>query len=258
MKIQYMSDLHLEFPENRQFFKENPVKPAGDILILAGDIVCDAYREKAADFFNDIQSKFNLIISTMGNHEFYFGEISYAYPSYKKFLSKNHVILNNKSMVIDNVKFIVSALWSQVVPEHSREISYRLNDYRLIKKYENGEPAIISVEDTNYYHQISREFIAKELGKNFNGKVVVVTHHLPSLNCVIPKWRGSNLVSAFANELDDLILKNKIDYWIFGHQHEQFSDFIGNTNMLSNPLGYSKEENFQLFSSERVIELGFD
>jgi predicted phosphodiesterase len=255
MKIQYMSDLHLEFPENRQYFKENPVEPVGDILILAGDIVCDSERESATDFFNDIQSKFSLIISTMGNHEFYFGEISYAYPSYKHYFSDNHVMLNNQTMVIDNVKFIVSALWSQVVPEHEAEIFRRLNDYRYISKAENGSTTTVSIEDTNYYHRISREYIEQELAKDFAGKVVVVTHHLPSLNCVIPKWRGSTLVSAFANQLDDLILNNKIDYWIFGHQHEQFSDFIGNTHMLSNPLGYAKEENFQLFRSSRFFEV---
>ena len=38
MKIQFASDLHLEFAENASFIKHNPLKVAGDILILAGDI----------------------------------------------------------------------------------------------------------------------------------------------------------------------------------------------------------------------------
>lgn len=38
MKIQYASDLHLEFSQNSKYLKENRLSVKGDILLLAGDI----------------------------------------------------------------------------------------------------------------------------------------------------------------------------------------------------------------------------
>ena len=38
MKIQYSPDLHLEFSDNSRYLGDNPLKPVGEILILAGDI----------------------------------------------------------------------------------------------------------------------------------------------------------------------------------------------------------------------------
>lgn len=37
MKLQFVSDLHLEFPENHAYLAEHPLEVKGDILLVAGD-----------------------------------------------------------------------------------------------------------------------------------------------------------------------------------------------------------------------------
>ena len=37
MRIQYMSDLHMEFAENSRYIKHNEFPVTGDVLVLAGD-----------------------------------------------------------------------------------------------------------------------------------------------------------------------------------------------------------------------------
>ena len=38
MKIQYASDLHLEFRDNARYLRDNSINPVGNILLLTGDI----------------------------------------------------------------------------------------------------------------------------------------------------------------------------------------------------------------------------
>jgi len=251
MKIQFLSDLHLEYKENREYFISNPIKPIGEVLILAGDIVNEINRSDAIDFFKDIEKKFNFIISAFGNHEFYLGNIDFSLPKYKKQLSKNHFLLNNETIYYKNCRFIVSTLWSKIEEEHKDEISKRLNDYKYIK-YKNQN---FSTYYSNEIFQLSKNFIINELEKSFDGKTIIITHHLPSYDCVNPKWRNSHLASAFVSKLDDIILKYNPDFWIFGHQHEYSECKIGKTKLLSNPLGYFKEPNFNLFSSDKYFEV---
>lgn len=246
MKIQIASDLHLEFPENREWITNNPLIPKGDILILAGDIIVDKYKKKAKKFYEKIQKEFKTIIEVPGNHEFYHGEVQYTYPNYYSKISENHFKLNNKAIVIDNTKFIVSTLWSFVSKDDEANIESCMNDYHIITKKDGFDYSTLKVKDTNRFFENSLAFIKEELKKEFKGNIIVVTHHLPSFKVIGDKYKGSSINSAFATDLDDLIIKNpQIKLWIHGHSHNFDSRMIGKTRVIRNPLGYvpSGEQN---------------
>ncbi|WP_088653547.1 metallophosphoesterase [Geofilum rhodophaeum] len=74
MKVQYCSDLHLEFFQNAKFLNENPIKPVGDILVLAGDIIYWEQENFKHWFFDYISDNFKEVYYIPGNHEFYSGK----------------------------------------------------------------------------------------------------------------------------------------------------------------------------------------
>ena len=74
MKVQYCSDLHIEFPANEIFLKRNPIVPTGEILILAGDVGLFSEMNKYSEFFDYLSKNFMAVYWIPGNHEYYHGD----------------------------------------------------------------------------------------------------------------------------------------------------------------------------------------
>ncbi len=72
MKIQYMSDLHLEFSDNSRWLKHNELPVTGDVLVLAGDIFYLKNKvAPLANFWKWASANYRQVLIVPGNHEYY-------------------------------------------------------------------------------------------------------------------------------------------------------------------------------------------
>ncbi|MEZ4947574.1 MAG: metallophosphoesterase [Cyclobacteriaceae bacterium] len=252
IKIQYCSDLHLEFPLNKEFIIENPLRPLGDILLLAGDIVPFDIIEEHNDFFDFISATFKTAYWLPGNHEYYHFNLADKEGSFCEQIRENVFLVNNYVARHDHVKFIFSTLWTRIGKLNERVIQRGMNDFYQIKYRDNR----FTPADFNRIHKESKSFIQLELAKNNSEKTVVATHHVPTLINYPEKYRGTILNEAFAVEMFDTIEDSNVDYWIYGHHHINTPPFtIGKTELLTNQVGYVSHNEHKEFNNAAVFSV---
>jgi predicted phosphohydrolase len=252
IKIQYASDLHLEFPANKEFMKKHPLQPVGDVLVLAGDIVPFVVMDKHKDFFNYLSDHFDNTYWLPGNHEYYGFDIAEKSGMINEKIRSNVYLVNNTSVDHADKRLIFSTLWSHISDGHQWQIERSLNDFHLIKHQDYR----FSAELYNQLHAECLAFIQNELKTVQKGKIAVFTHHCPTFLNYPEQYKGDVLNEAFAVELFDVIESSNIDYWAYGHHHCNIPEFsIGKTKLVTNQLGYVQHYENALFKTDKCIEL---
>ncbi len=269
MLFQYASDLHLEFPKNKKLLNRKPLIAAAEILILAGDVMPFNIMDEYNDFWNYISDHFRQTYWLPGNHEYYGFDAATKHGSFCENIRSNISLINNESVIIDNRQFVFSTLWSHIGPVNQYIIQRRMNDFYQI----NFDGAPITPPDYNLLHEESVAFlkqillddfvpgnIKKETSKdsvnNNSIKKVIVTHHLPTLLNYPNKYKNDPIQEGFATELYDLIESANADCWIYGHHHHNTPTFsIGNTQMITNQLGYVQYHEHNQFKRDAVFEV---
>jgi len=233
-KIQYASDLHLEF--NSEYVKNNPLKVTGDILILAGDISIFNTDSNTKDPFWDWASEnYKEVIVAFGNHEFYSGkDLATMTDGYELEIKSNVHYYYNKVVTIGDIDIIVSTLWTKI--ENNKDfIETKVSDYRKILYNEK----FVTVSEINQEHEKCLQFIKKSLNESQAKHKIVVTHYVPSEELVNEKFKNSPYHDAFSVDLTDFIKNCNADYWIYGHSHiNDKKVVIGKTKCICNQLGY--------------------
>ena len=255
MRIQYMSDLHLEFQENSRYLKHNELPVTGDVLVLAGDIFY--LKDKVAPltkFWKWASENYRQVLIVPGNHEYYnYSDVMERGLQWRWMFRENVGYYQNQIVHIDDTDFVLSTLWSRVNPNDEYFVWKGMNDFRQIKF--GGK--LLQVEEFNRMHKTCIDFIRKSIKESTAAHIVVVTHHLPTLQVVAPHHKGYVLNSAFASEYGELIANSRIDAWIYGHSHTNIDTVISGTRIICNQMGYVFEDEHLMngFDPAKFIEI---
>lgn len=231
MKLQIVSDLHLEFDGPGSMF-DMPV--TGDVLILAGDIGV-ACKPSYLYLLEEWADRYTAVIYIAGNHEYYNSDVNKVDTQlYNWALTvPNMYVLQNDFIDVNGVTFIGSTLWSDLSnPLAAIHANSDMNDFKLIRKLTRKFKA----ENATDLHRNSVKYIQDALNK-IEGPKVVVTHHAPTFRSIHPRYAGDLLNAAYATDLENLVVK--ADLWVHGHMHHSIDEKIENCRVLCNPRGYS-------------------
>jgi calcineurin-like phosphoesterase family protein len=262
MKVQLLSDLHLEFYKGENFVNINQ---DADIILLLGDI---SIGERAIQFAKEISTSFNKkVIFVPGNHEFYhqdfFATLKYFHENQNEnlFLISGVEGFGHSSVKINNVKFVGGTLWtdfnlyrgSLAMPTQGLALDLvqkSLNDFKLIK----FKDKIFTAKNSLELHLNNLQMIKNNLHVDVNEKLVLLTHHgfhpnsidkiyqptEKDLNSFYSYGRSSWKINpGFISNLSNLL--GHFDYAFHGHIHSYQHYILNNekqTKVFANPRGY--------------------
>lgn len=240
MKIKLLSDIHLEgssFDSSQIAYDEKG--KLVDVLILAGDI--SVYPDLIDRHTYNIPESVQ-VIYVPGNHEYEVKVFNNVVPNLQEMFNfPNWHILNNKTLVLGDVRFICSTLWSDLKIDGNKGFLENYEQAQLIiKKQEtkvldsHGSLREWGIEDMLKEFEVSCNFLESEINKPFDGQTVVVTHFAPSVLSAEKKYKNKGF---WVSNLEYLM--EGVDLWCHGHIHSSNNYKIGDTHILSNPRGHS-------------------
>lgn len=242
MKIQFFSDVHLEFGVCAH------AETDADVIVAAGDI------DVGVGGVEWLKQQDKPTIYITGNHEFYGGEMGAVREDIERAAAGTNVhYLECQSVVIDGVRFLGATLWTDFMQENQEVIAAlesRMNDYQHIRCGARE----LQPGDLIELNRITKAWMEQELAVHHDGKTVVVTHHAP-LNASWHMPANSIFRSAYCNNLSQFVLDYKIDLWIHGHVHAKMDYMANDLRVVCNPRGYDGYQLVEGYDPARVITI---
>jgi len=259
MQVQVISDVHLEHLEGTSYDEfDLLLTPSAPVLIMAGDIStydCDLLPA----FLQFVSKNFDVVLWVPGNHEYYNTHgisIREITDIMRRMCPHNVIILNNEvydAYEKDGYIFAGATLWTQIDTSRKNQIHKSINDY----KYVYYEPKMLLTPDiVNQMHAESKEFLKEVVATNRDKKVVIITHHAPSMyGTSDPYYDHNSLQSAFRSKACDEVKGDCIVLWVCGHTHHNFCIPIDTYKLISNQFGYEGEHSGLSYKFNHHVEI---
>lgn len=238
VRVQVMSDLHLEFVERGGSYAVDGffdgLDPADvDVLVLAGDITRAGRILKDLSRFARIYGESEAdVVYVPGNHEYYGTDPKTVETHMIEADTNNenlHVLGVAGTAIVKGLRFVGGTLWfPEYDPATVAAGRWSMNDFNLISGF---EPWVYEAH-ADCVRTIESYAAAAD---------VVVTHHLPSRVCIAPEFQTSPLNPFFVHDMTPTIERDQPPLWIYGHTHFPQEHLIGETRLVCNPKGYPGE-----------------
>lgn len=241
MRIQYVSDLHLELYEKTTF--DETIIPKADYLVLCGDISLLNYVN-LRPFLEYVSERWKLIFYIPGNTEIWnYSSVEHAglntlhsiCSSYKniKILYKNTYLLKDG---IEEVLLVGLPLWH--IPRNDSMLHYHSNIY--IK------PIKVPVDENIFKkaHEENVKFL-QTIIKKASQPLLICSYYPPFTWAYEEDWLQEPSSAVIDRELEELITYPIIT-WIVGHNHYPIeytrryftsTGYQGSVLFVSNPRG---------------------
>lgn len=264
MKIQLLSDLHLEANPHAQF---SPA-PDADLLVLAGDI--GSYQDRTQgpplaepdwglQRFSPLPQYASWPVPVLfvpGNHEYDGRDWDETHRALRATCERLGLIwLEREVWTHGRVRFVGTTLWSDydALPQHPRDKLYRAANFHLQKMATQRHGALFDAAAMRELALECQSWLRDALSQPFDGTTVAVTHFAPTLHSADPRYGLTPGTAAFCNALDGLL--PLADVWMHGHLHCPQDQRVGRCRIVANPLGYASKGEQAAFQATRCVSV---
>ena len=242
MRINYFSDLHLEFGE------QAAPETNADIIIAAGDI---GVFNQGVEWLKTLNKP---VIYVAGNHEFYGCEHQKVLRTLREECAGTRIhFLEQDRFVYQGVRFLGCTLWADLYTQGEKNaaiLGHAVNDFHRIQ----FAGKMFNPQHFTGLFQESKAWLERQLAQPFPGKTVVVTHHAPTEWSWI-KTPNSIKKLAYCNDLKPLFHEYEITAWFHGHVHNMGDYRIADARILSNTRGYIGRRLVSGFDINKIVEI---